>query len=78
MIWLCVESVYYNFKAKHKSKTERDGGKTVLEFLMYSYVYNCLFKHYTLINAAARVQCNGWNDNNNTVRSDIGFIFINK
>jgi hypothetical protein len=51
-----------------------DGGNTVLEFLMYSYVYNCQFKHYTLTNAAAKVQCNGGNDNINKVRNGIVYI----
>jgi len=61
---LCVESIYYYLKAMYTNKTERDGGSTVLEFLMYSYVYTCPFKHYTLTNTAARFLCNGGNENN--------------
>ena len=40
----------YYFRAKHTNKTETDGGSTVFEFCMYSYVYACLLKSYTLIN----------------------------
>jgi hypothetical protein len=74
MIWLCADSIYYYNKAKYTNKPERDDGSTVLEFLMYSYVYKCLFKHYKLTNTAARFLCDRGNDNTKKIRSGIGYI----